>query len=113
MKFNLTIAVVPNGKDPCKTDVEFEGDLDGAKTYIKLVAKDNFDWATVTRTDELQSGDVNRWLISRNLYTGELRAAPFSIHDVDPIINLNLFRNAFEKNPQMSKITSLLGGGAF
>ena len=75
---------------------------------------ENFNWGAVERKGELEDGDVNRWLVQRNRTTGELMMTVFSFFGVDPEINLNALRAAW--NPERHETEALskrLGGGKF
>jgi hypothetical protein len=96
--------------DPRKT-FEMEGDLDAVKTYLKLAASKDFNWGAITRTDELEPGDVNRWMIKKNRTTGDLWMEVFSFFAVDPLININAMRAIFDPDRNMTPLNKALGGG--
>ena len=92
---------------------EMDGDLDKVKTYLKLLETDKFKFGAIERLDEMEPGDVSRWMIRRNHTTGELYMSVFSFHDVDPMINVNTYMSIYEDSAGRKKIDSLLGGGKF
>jgi len=107
MKFNI---IFSTKKDQFNRDVE--GDLDAAKSYIKLAAGDDYAWGAIQRIDDdLVPGDVERWIVQKNRTTKQLLVSPFSFFEVDPEININAMRAAFEQYPQMQEMNKLLGGG--
>jgi hypothetical protein len=94
--------------------VDIDGDLDAVKTYLKLVVSDNFNWGAVERKDELQAGDVNRWLIRKDRGTDELTMTVFSFFGVDPEINVNALLAAGDpERINTDTLSQYLGGGKF
>ena len=114
MKFELKIATMPKvkgGPDRFQI-VEFEGELEAVKTYCKLKAGPDFNWAAVTRLGELKTGDVDRWFIRRNFTSGDLEMSVFSFYNVAAHININAMKMSFEGDRTSSgAINKLLGGG--
>jgi len=107
MKFKLIFSTKEK-----RFDREIEGDLDAAKTYIKLAAGDDYAWGAIQRIDDgLVPGDVERWLVQKNRTTKQLLVSPFSFFELGPEININAMRAAFEQYPQMQEMNKLLGGG--
>ena len=111
MKFEVSIQ--HSGQAGSDT-VEIEGDLSAVKTYLKLVVKDNFNWAAVLPLGKLKMGDVDRWMVRQNRTTGELNMSVFSFFNVEPMININTMRQAYDPEQTSSgAVNKLLGGGKF
>ncbi len=115
MRFEVKISYIPTEDsmaagdgDPSKT-FEMEGDLAAIKTYIKLVNSDNFNWGAIQRLDNLQPGDVDRWLIQKNRATGELLMSAFSFFAVDTEINVNAMRAAVGIDHKNTALNKALG----
>lgn len=104
MKFELRITE----KDMLPDIIEFEGDLDGLKTYLKLkIDLANFSWCSVKRTDKLSRGDVEYWIVEKKY--GELVMNVFAFYDIDPEINLNAMRRLRHNHSKFEQ----LGEGEF
>jgi len=120
MKFKITISnegtLDADGvkKYPPRIIMDFDGELDAVKTYLKLsVDVDKFKWGAVERTDEVEAGDVNRWIIHKNHTTGQLEMNVFSFHDVDASININAYMESYKPGRDMQAVNEMLGGGKF
>jgi len=108
MNFKIIFSTKTNGR----TEFNMEGTTAEVKTFIKLKATNDFDFAAVENLDPMVEGDVERWLIQRNRF-GELDMKVFSFYETDPNVNINAAWCAKDMRAETGAVDKLLGGGKF